>query len=157
MSDRQRWTDQMAGARMQVDQQFNDRILDSEFTNQQWGLIMTAVEFDIDNPNNPEEAELVADTEKVPQILPELEKIPQGGPGGGGSGGSRSGGGLVDRLRGLFGGGDSGGVDQQRLDAATALVEEYTVELQEFLEDHGRWEAVCESATNASEPNQSDA
>ena len=44
------WTDSITGARMQVDKQFQQQVRDSEFSNQQWGLIMTAVEFRIDDP-----------------------------------------------------------------------------------------------------------
>lgn len=148
------WRDQIAGARMQVDQQFTERVLASQFSNQQWGLIMTAVEFDIENPEDPAAAELVADTEKIPQIIPELEKVPRGGPAGrrgsqGGAGGG--GGGILDRLRGVFGGDGSGGVDDDKLASATALVEEYTVQLQTFLEEQGRWEAICASAAGTTD------
>jgi hypothetical protein len=140
------WVEQIAGARMQVDQRFQDRIVDSEFTNQQWGLIMSAVEFEIRDPETPSEAELVANTDRVEQILPEVEDIPQGmgGPPGGPSGG-RSGG-LLSRLKQLLSGGDSDEVDQDRLDAATTLADEYVVELQTFLEDEGQWAPLCRQA-----------
>jgi hypothetical protein len=134
------WTDRITGARMQVDKEFQARVQDSEFTNQQWGLIMTAVEFRIDDPETPGRATLVADTSKVEQIIPELEEMPQGmgaqpSPG-------RSDDGLLGRLRGFLGGG-SNGVDEETLAAATGLAEEYAAELQGFLENNGRWEAVC--------------
>ncbi|SDJ44206.1 hypothetical protein SAMN05216226_103213 [Halovenus aranensis] len=143
------WQDKLAGARMQVDQQFNDRIVASEFTNQQWGLIMTAVEFDIENPQDPAQAELVADTDQVEHILPELENMPQGmggapmGQQDSGSGGD----GVLGKIRGLFGsdGGDDG-IDENRLESATALVDEYADELQAFLEEQGRWESLCAGA-----------
>lgn len=144
------WRDQIAGARMQVDQQFTDRVLASQFSNQQWGLIMTAVEFEIEHPDDPAAAELVANTEKVPQIIPELEKVPRGGPPGrqrsqrGGGGG-----GILDRLRGVFSSDGSGGTDEKKLAAATALVEDYATQLQTFLEDQGRWEAICATAAGA--------
>lgn len=143
------WTDKMAGARMQVDQRFNEQVRDSQFSNQQWGLIMTAVEFEIEDPDTPAEAALVANTEKVPQILPELENIQQGMGGPGGQrGGGRDGDGLLGKLRGLFSGGDDDTVDQEKLEAATGLVSEYATELQEFLEEQGQWEELCESAAN---------
>ena len=136
------WTDSITGARMQVDRQFEQRVRDSEFSNQQWGLIMTAVEFRIDDPETPADATLVADTGRVEHIIPELEDIPQGmGAQPGGS--SSSGGGLVDRLRGLLGGGSNDSVDQEKLDAADTLAGEYAQELQEFLEKQGQWEEVC--------------
>jgi len=143
------WRDQLAGARMRVDQQFNDRILNSQFSNQEWGLIMTAVEFDIEKPEDPETAQLVARTENIPQILPELENLPQGMGGAPGGGNSGSGGGLFSGLFGALGlGGGEEGVDQEKLDAATNLVEEYTTELQAYLEEEGRWEMICERATD---------
>jgi hypothetical protein len=140
------WVEQIAGARMRVDQRFQDRIIDSEFTNQQWGLIMSAVEFEITAPETPDEAQLVANTDKVEQILPEVEDIPQGmgGPPGGSSGSSS--GGLLSSLRGLLSGDDADEVDQERLDAATTLVDEYVVELQAFLEEQGQWEPLCQQA-----------
>jgi len=151
------WKDKLAGARMQVDQQFNDRVLNSEFTNQQWGLVMTAVEFEIENPENPETAEMVANTEKLDQILPELDKVEQGmgaaGPGGGGGG--DSGGGILDTISNLLSGsgGGSGGVDAERRDAATALTGEYATELQKYLEKQGRWVDICESAAASGGPS----
>ena len=138
------WTDQLAGARMQVDQQFNDQVRESEFSNQQWGLIMTAVTFEIEDPGDPEQATLVANTEQVPQILPELDNIPQG-MGGAPGGRDSSSDGLFSRIRGLFSG-DSDGVDDDQLEAALRLVEAYTDQLQTFLEDQGRWEELCETA-----------
>jgi hypothetical protein len=143
------WTDRLTGARMQVDRQFEDRVQNSEFTNQQWGLIMTAVEFSIDDPGTPGEATLVAETGKVEQILPELENIPQGmgaQPGGGRNSGDD---GLLGRIRGLLSGGsDSDSVDEEKLAAATGLADEYATELQRFLESEGRWEEICTLAAH---------
>jgi len=134
---------------MQVDRQFENQVRNSQFTNQQWGLIMTAVEFRIEDPETPAEATLVADTGKVEHILPELENIPQG-MGGSGQGrpgaGGQSGSGLLGRLRGLFAGGSDDTVDEETLSAATALADEYAVELQGFLEEEGQWEEVCDHA-----------
>jgi len=144
------WTDRMTGARMQVDREFQRRVRESQFTNQQWGLIMTAVEFRIENPDMPDEATLVADTGKVEHVMPELEAIGEGMNGRpGATGQSRAEGGLLGKLRGLFGGGDDDEIDPEKLDAATALVEEYTEELQAFLEEQGQWTAVCDDAARA--------
>jgi hypothetical protein len=141
------WRDRLAGARMQVDQQFADRVANSEFTSQQWGLIMTAVEFEIDSPGQPTEAELLANTDNVPDIIPELENLPQGmNPQGGRR--QESGDGILGGLRDALGfGGDGGGTDEQKVEAATALVEEYTAELQSHLKDNGQWQALCASAS----------
>jgi hypothetical protein len=147
------WTDKIAGARMQVDQRFTDRVLDSQFSNQQWGLIMTAVDFEVQDPEDPDEARLVANTEKVSQILPELENVPQGagGPPGGGRSSSSSGG-ILDRLGRIFRG-DGSDVDEEKLAAAIDLVDEYAAELQAFLEDQGRWEDVCAVAATSDGEN----
>lgn len=145
------WRDKLAGARMRVDQEFNDRVLDSQFSSQEWGLIMTAVEFDIENPDEPEQAEMTANTEKLDQIMPELDNLPQGMAGPTEQSGG-SGGGIVDSLRSMLGfdGSDTNGVDPDDLAAATALVEEYATELQAHLEEQGRWEEICEAAATES-------
>lgn len=144
------WRDKLAGARMRVDQEFNQRVLDSQFSNQEWGLIMTAVEFDIDNPESPDSAEMTANTENLEQIMPELENLPQGmaRPGGGAGGSDDSG--VIDSLKSVLGfdGSDANGsgVDEDELAAATELVEEYAAELQLHLEEQGRWSEVCAAA-----------
>jgi len=142
MSD---WTDAIVGDRMAVDQEFTDRVSASRFSSQEWGLIMTATEFDIENAADPDEARIVADTSNLPQIVPELGDMRQqmaamGGGGGGRSGGS---GGLIESLKGALGlGGDGDGVDQEDLEAAERLVGEYADQLQEHLESTGKWEQV---------------
>ncbi|MXR53122.1 hypothetical protein GRX03_16120 [Halovenus sp. WSH3] len=141
------WRDKLAGARMRVDQEFNEQVIDSQFSNQEWGLIMTAVELDIDRPETPSEATLTANTENLEQIMPELENLPQGmaRPGGGGDSG-----GVIDSLKSVLGFDSSdangSGVDADELAAATELVEAYAAELQAHLEDQGRWTEVCSAA-----------
>ena len=146
------WRDKLAGARMRVDQEFNQRVLDSQFSNQEWGLIMTAIEFDIDNPDDPEQAEMTANTENLEQIMPELDNLPQGMARPDGSN-TEGGGGVLDSLKSVLGfdGADTNGasVDEDELAAATALVDEYASELQAFLEDEGRWDEVCAAAAEA--------
>jgi len=41
------WQDLIVGDRMAVDQEFAQQVTDSQFSRQEWGLIMTAVEFTI--------------------------------------------------------------------------------------------------------------
>jgi hypothetical protein len=144
------WTDAIVGDRMTVDNQFTDRVAASRFSSQEWGLIMTATEFEIENADDSENARIVADTSSLPAIMPELENVRSqvaamgGAPGGaGGSGGS--GGGLVDSIKGALGLGGSGGSDgpsDEELDAAERLVQEYADELQAHLEEVGKWEQV---------------
>ena len=158
MSDQ--WTDRIVGDRMTVDQQFTDRVTNSQFSRQQWGLVMTAVEFDIEHPADDERARLVADTSNLPSIMPELDTIEQAGPMGGAGGpgnrgkGESSGllGGLKDALG--FGGGDqeaetSPEIDQEQLEAAEQLAQEYAAQLQTQLEDGGKWDDVRTAASSS--------
>jgi hypothetical protein len=147
------WTDRLAGARMQVDKRFSDRVLDSQFTNQEWGLIMTAVDFDIDEPEHPGQARLVARTDHIEDIIGELDSIQRemGGSPSPVDKGS-SGGGIFGRFRQYLQGlktNSQGGNDREKLVAATKLVEEYATELQQFLEEQGRWEDICERAAQS--------
>ena len=146
------WRDQLAGARMQVDQQFNDRVQNSQFTNQEWGLIMTAVEFEITDAETPDSAEMTVNTENLDQIMPELDNLPQG-MGGVPGGDSGSGGGILDSIRGALGLSDSSadGTDEEDLEAATALVEEYATELEAHLKEQERWESICAAAAEHGE------
>ena len=145
MSD---WTDAIVGERMAVDREFSERVRDSRFSNQEWGLIMTATEFEIRDAADDENARLVANTEKVPQILPALEEmssqtgaVPGGGGAGGGDARSNGSGGIVSNIKdALFGGG--GSADDETLDAAERLTDEYAGRLQERLEQNGKWEQV---------------
>ncbi|OYR38117.1 MULTISPECIES: DUF5799 family protein [unclassified Halorubrum] len=142
------WTDAIVGDRMTVDNQFTDRVSASRFSSQEWGLIMTATELEIEDAADPEEARIVADTSSLPAIMPELENVrsqvaamggaPDRGDGGG------SGGGLVDSIKGALGLGGSGGGggSDEELAAAEQLVQEYADELQAHLEDNGKWEQV---------------
>ncbi|WP_324662234.1 DUF5799 family protein [Haloarcula sediminis] len=140
------WTGRIAGERMTVDKQFADRVEASSFSSQQWGLVMTAVEFDIEGAGDPETASLVADTSKLPSILPELDKVGQGGPmGGGGPSDDGGSGGLLDGVKAALGlaGGDS---DEERTEEAEQLAQAYADELQQELRANGRWENICEQA-----------
>ena len=141
------WTDAIVGERMTVDNQFNERVAASRFSSQEWGLIMTATEFEIENADDPEAARVVADTSSLPAIMPELENLRSqmgamgGAPGGGGNDGS--GDGLVDSIKGALGlgGGDDGPSDEE-MEAAERLVQEYADELQAHLEEVGKWDQV---------------
>lgn len=140
MSD---WTDAIVGDRMTVDQEFAGRVASSEFSTQEWGLIMTATELDIEHADDPDRARIIADTSKVEGIMPELESLDQGMPMGGGGGRSNGSGvgGLVGSLKDALGMGDDG-VDEERLAAAERLTQAYADELQSHLETRGKWEQV---------------
>ncbi|KAB1188462.1 MULTISPECIES: DUF5799 family protein [Haloferax] len=138
------WTDSIVGDRMTVDREFNDHVMNSRFSSQEWGLIMTATEFEIENADDPDSARIVANTEKVPQIIPELDNIrKQMGAMGGGQQDSSSGGGIVDSIKGALGLGDGGKQSQQeKLEDAERLTQAYADALQEHLETKGKWEQV---------------
>ena len=138
------WEDMIVGDRMTVDNEFTDRVQASQFSNQEWGLIMTATELDFEAADDPEAARLVADTSAVESIMPELESIDaQRGPVAGEREAS-NGGGLVETIKGAFGlgGGDADGVDQERLAAAEALAQAYADALQAHLESKDTFEDV---------------
>jgi hypothetical protein len=134
------WTDAIVGERMALDRDFSDRVRESEFSNQEWGLIMTATEFEIEAAADPDRARIVADTSNLPEMMPELENVRSQMSGGGGES-SES---VVDTIKSAFGlGGDDG--DDERLETAERLVQEYAEELQERLESKGKWQRVRES------------
>lgn len=142
------WTDSFVGDRMAVDQQFSARVQASQFTSQEWGLIMTATELEMEHAADPESARIVADTTDVELIIPELENIrsqvaSMGGAPGGAQPESNKGG-LVASIKGLLGlgGGDSStdGVDQAKLAAAESLTQEYADALQQHLEANDSFE-----------------
>jgi len=145
------WQDLIVGDRMAVDQEFAQQVTDSQFSRQEWGLIMTAVEFEIENPGEEDQARIVADTSKIEQVMPELENIrtQMNSMGGGGAGGGTQGGGVFDSVKDALGlGGGGSGVDQDRVDAAGRLAQEYANELQQRLESQGKWAKVREAADN---------
>ncbi|ESS03306.1 MAG: hypothetical protein A07HR67_01701 [uncultured archaeon A07HR67] len=139
------WTDAIVGERMTVDNQFNERVTASRFSSQEWGLIMTAAEFEIEHSNDPEAARLVADTSNLPAVMPELENVRSqvAAMGGGGGDAGGSGGGIVDSILGALGlGEDADGASDEEIEAAERLVQEYADELQAHLEEVGKWEQV---------------
>jgi len=143
------WTGRIAGERMTVDKRFTDRVEASDFSNQQWGLVMTAVEFDIEGADDPETAQLVADTSKLQSIMPELDKVgqgaPMGGQPGGSPGGDDAGGGFLAGVKSALG--LAGDDEDDRTAEAEQLAQAYADELQDELESNGRWERVCEQAS----------
>ena len=145
------WADHLAGARMRVDQQFEQRVVDSQFTSQEWGLIMTAVEFDIRQPGDPERAHMIAVTEDLEAVIPALEDIQQEMGANMGPRGDTDGGGILGRLRSYVGSlTDSGsGMDEEQLDAARVLIDDYADQLQAHLEEQSRWAEVCAMADEA--------
>ena len=144
------WQDLIVGARMAVDQAFTDRVQASEFTNQEWGLIMTATELDIERADDPEAARLVADTEAIESILPELEQVrSQRGQVAGGGEASSDSSGVVDSIKHALGlDDDDDAVDQAKVAAAESLAQEYAEKLQQHLESNDEFERVRRAYTD---------
>jgi hypothetical protein len=147
-NDRQSdWTDRIVGARMTIDDRYASTVEGSRFSRQEWGLIMTAVEFEIEHAADDERARLVADTSGLSAVMPELERVrnSQGGMGGGTSsrrsGESGGSGGFLGSMKDALGLG-GGGVDPEETEAAEELAAGYAAELQSYLEEQGRWEEV---------------
>ncbi|WP_255196065.1 DUF5799 family protein [Halorarius litoreus] len=143
------WQDRIIGARMAVDNDYSPTIDSSSFSRQEWGLVMTAVEFDIHNADDPDEAELYAETGKLRDIMPEVENVAQmQSMGMGQQSRPDDSGGLLDNVKsalGLSGGGDgSDEPDEDRIREAESLIDGYTTKLQAHLEANGSWEEVLE-------------
>ena len=138
------WTDAIVGERMAVDQQFAAEVRDSPFSNQEWGLIMTAAEFEIADADDPENARIVPDTSKVAGIMPEVEKMDgaMGGAAGGAGGSGGDDGGVFSSVKDSLGLGGGGGGGSDRTEDAEELLERYAEALQEHLIEKGRWEQV---------------
>lgn len=143
------WQDIVVGDRMAVDKEFSREVEQSQFSRQEWGLIMTATEFHIEHAADEERARIVADTSNVGAIIPEFENLQQAQAMGAGGGMGKSGGsgGLVDSIRDLLGidGGD-GQPDEEVVAAAERLTQTYADRLQQRLEDQGRWDEVRAAA-----------
>ncbi|SER80627.1 DUF5799 family protein [Natrinema salaciae] len=147
------WTDRIVGERMTVDQEFSTRIQQSEFSNQQWSLIMTATEFEIEHPDDPDRARIVANTDKLDGVIPELDNVQAGMgamAGGGAAGGSSSsGGGIFETIMGALGmGGNGGSSEKEHREAAERLTQEYADELQSHLESKGKWDRIRDTAAD---------
>lgn len=135
------WRDAIVGDRMRVDQEFAERVRGSGFSNQQWSLIMTAVQLELEGTG--EDATIVADTSRVPDIVPELDRITEqmgaAQPGGRKAGGSS----LVDSLKSSLGLG-GGSVDEEMVREAEQLASAYASALESHLRENGRWDRVVE-------------
>jgi hypothetical protein len=142
------WTDAIVADRMTVDREFADRVRASPFDGQEWELVMSATDLEIEHPDDPDRARLVANTEDLPAVVPELDEISSGpaAMGGAGGGGGSSGtepGGIVGAIKSALGLDETAADD--RLDAAERLTQEYAETLQRHLEAEGKWERVRQS------------
>ena len=139
------WTDRIVGDRMTVDREFNDRVTASEFASQEWSLIMTATEFEIENADDPDAARIVANTEKLEGMMPHIEEAGKRQQSMAGTPGGDDGGGIIGSFKEMLGLGNGKQDHDAKLAAAEKLVQEYADELQAHLESNGKWAQVRES------------
>lgn len=128
--------------RIAVDQQFAGRVEHSQFTTEQWELIMTAVELTIESPEGT--PRLVADTTELPEVIPYLKSLPAQSPNAG-----TDSFGFLSSIRSLFspsGTPSRGARDDDVLADATALANEYAQVLQSHLEATDKWDDIAEIA-----------
>ncbi len=146
------WQDMIVGERMAVDDAFTTQVDNSQFSRQEWGLIMTAASFEIHQPEDAENARLVADTSDIPAIIPELDAVANMGPLGQPE--QDSGGGILESVFASLGLTDDGTEsDAERAEAAETLVESYAQDLQAHLEAEGRWTEIRAAAADAESPD----
>lgn len=137
----------LVGHRLAVDQEFAERLHESEFSSMEWDLIMSTVSFEMEEPDDPEAAAIVPNVEELPAAISAIEDLPDAGPGvHGGPDRAGGSGGIVDRLTSRFGiTGDEGPTSPDaRRRAATALVTEYAEVLQIHLKQQRAWTALCD-------------
>jgi hypothetical protein len=141
------WSDRIVGARMAVDSEFSSEVDRSVFSRQEWGMVMTAVEFDIENAGDEAAAELVANTDSLRDVLPELERAreAQAAMAAGQEPDSGGGNGILDSVKGALGfdsNDDVDEIDEDQLREAERLADAYATELQSYLESNGRWAEI---------------
>lgn len=138
------WENMIIADRMAVDQAFQEQVTASAFSNQAWSLVMTAVDFQIVNPEQPEEAYITVDSAQIDSVLPAMEEAEKA------LGGSPKKQSFTDKianeLRGYLG---KNRGDAERRAEAEQLATAYANELHARLERVGKWEAVCERAAGA--------
>ena len=136
------WQDRIVGERMRVDSEFEDRVEASSFSRQQWGLVMTAISFEIEDAADPENARLVADTSNLANVMDEVATIDERSQMMGGD----DSGSLLDSVKDLLGVGDADAETDELRAEAESLTMEYAEALQNRLEENGRWTEVREAA-----------
>lgn len=138
------WRDQLAGHRMQVDRNFADRIQESELTNREWSLVMTAVEFEIEGEGA--DAQLVADTSRIDAVVSEFDTIQ---PGGGILAPYESSSeGIWELITEVIGSGPRS--DTTKRESAIELANDYAEQLQIYLEEQGQWKSIRQAASHQS-------
>ena len=145
------WTDAIIRERMAVDEEFEMNIADSEFTKQEWNIMMSMLDLKITNVDDPENAQVGANMEKLPEILKKMESVETRPNQSAADTGEPKG--IAGKLRAkLFGvkvgdvisfdrGDDE--IDAERLQTAEQLVDDYLSNLQSQLETRGSMARAC--------------
>jgi hypothetical protein len=145
------WTDAIISERITVDEEFEMNVAESEFTKQEWDTIMSMLELRMENVDDPENAQVSADVERLPQILKNMGSVEMRPSQSGTNTGEPKGigGKLREKLFGVKVGdvinldrGDDK-INEGRLRTAEQLVEDYLNELQTQLEKTGSMARAC--------------
>lgn len=134
MSD---WQDRLARFRLSADRAFEDRVRDSPLDRRQWDLAMTAVTFRFADADDPDAAELVADTSKVDDVLPEIRAM---------GGDDASGGDVLGDVKSALGLGED--EDDPLKDEIERLTAAYADELESVLERENAWGDLRRAASD---------
>lgn len=134
--DSERWQDAIVGERLDADRAFQERVQASELSHQSWELVMTAVDIELE-ADEAGNARLVANLDNLDSVLPAIADVEARGSGQIDSGGK----GLLGSILGAIGLGGGGNTHRSE---AERLANEYADELQELLEERGRWEQLVE-------------
>lgn len=136
------WQEMIIADRMAVDREFQERVNESSFSNQGWELVMTAVEFEIVNPEDPDAAHIEVNSEHIDSVLPAMKEAEKalGAPQQGGSSFTDK---IASELKGFL---DRGQDDAKRKAEAEQLAGEYANVLHSRLQRQGKWEQVCHQA-----------
>ena len=132
------WQSTIAAQRLEVDREFHPELEASTLSRQSWELIMTAAEFEITDTEDPAEADLRVNLDRLDSVLSAIKRIEAE------AGGSTPSVGLLDRLLGVI-------RPSQRTspyaEEAERLAEEYASRLHEELLRTGQWERVVSMAS----------
>lgn len=131
----------LIGHRMNADKVFASRVAESRFSRAEWDLIMSIVEFEIDDPSDPETAKLLPVTDDLDDALAATDEIPTVNASDPYSAGSPQSESFLDRLTNWIG---RFSLDDERREKATVLVNEYAATLQGQLRQRDVWDELCE-------------
>lgn len=145
----------LIGHRMFVDNEFNERLLASDFSSAEWDIIMSVVTFRIHEPDDPEEAQLYPQLDGVPDAiaatddLPDFQKVQSMQP-------ERHTSGRLERFVGRVQ--SALGLDvrrkqkqHERIQNAEQLISDYAEVLEIHLRQQSDWADICKAALERAE------